>query len=91
MIFLIFLFEQCHLNLFLCFCNALSEDGVTGEASVVRKDISSRLKIVMHSDNITGQELEFDYIGREKDFKNITWTKKFDTLLIRTVTFSLIV
>lgn len=47
----------------------LSKDGVRGGASVVRKGISSRLKIVMCSDNVTGQELEFDYIGREKILK----------------------
>lgn len=40
----------------------------------MRKGISSRLKIVMYSD-VTGQELEFDYIGREKILKSIIWKK----------------
>lgn len=35
----------------------------------MRKGISSRLKIVMYSGNVTGRELEFDYIGREKILK----------------------
>jgi len=42
---------------------------VRGAASVVRRGIFSRLKIVMYSGNITGQELEFDYIRREKILK----------------------
>lgn len=54
---------------FVSLCNTLSKDGVRGEASVVRKGISSRLKIVMYSGNVTGQELEFDYIGKEKILK----------------------
>jgi len=62
-------FGQYRLNLFLCFCNALSKDEVRGAASVVRRGIFSRLKIVMYSGNITGQELEFDYIRREKILK----------------------
>lgn len=37
-----------------------------GEASVVRKGISSRLVIVMCTSTVTVQEGEFDYIRREK-------------------------